>query len=259
MTVFPLPLVAVCGLVLAMGAAAAPLSPVAVSGSVFFNLEPPPRVDFLTFGVFPLAGPGGSLQFSATSGPSPQLLAEVNTNTGYYGRSVGTLSYYLQIVGPAGDVPVSLSMQGKALGNSITGSRFASFAVGMLWWLHNETTATPLIAREGIESGAIAGPYDQDFDPLYLLLLRAGDIYKVTLQVGAEAAAGSGASANASARLRPLFQLDAGPEYSLLFSDGIGNAATPEPAALGLMSLGLGLAYLRRNSNSRVGASSGRK
>ena len=57
-------------LLLGLGqATAATLDPANISGTVFFNISPPARLDFNTFGTFPQTGPGGFLQFTASGTP----------------------------------------------------------------------------------------------------------------------------------------------------------------------------------------------
>jgi len=54
-------------LLLGLGqATAATPDPANISGTVFFNIAPPARLDFNTFGTFSQTGPGGFLQFTAS-------------------------------------------------------------------------------------------------------------------------------------------------------------------------------------------------
>src|SRR6185436_20220405 len=130
-------LTAVCALfLLGLGqATAAVLDPANVSGTVFFNISPPARIDFNNFGTFPLTGPQGSLQFTASGTPAPSLSGQATVTENFTGRVSGILIYAIEILGPAGDVPVSIDVSGGATGSSVINDLFAAFAMKSLWSL----------------------------------------------------------------------------------------------------------------------------
>jgi len=226
-----------------VGAEGAVLAPASVSGSVFFNFTPPPRIDFSAFGTFSQSGPGGMVQFSSMATPAPSLKAGVEVNSGYYGRSSGMLVYEMQITGPGGSVPVNVQVAGSAAGSSITTHAFASFALKALWSLESVSGGQLLVSGEGINTASLQGSYSESFSKTHELMLTAGHIYRITMVADAGAAAGVGLSASGSAYIDPIFSFGAGvgSEYSFAFSEGIGNAAgteTPEPGAMGMIAVG---------------------
>lgn len=232
-----------CALALWGGRAdAGVLAPAAVAGSVFFNLSPPPAINFGELGTFSISGPGGMVQFTSTAAPTPALWADVDVNSNFFGRSSGMLVYQMQILGPGGTVPVSVQVAGSASGESVTGDVFAGFALKSAWRLEDLSAAALLVNDEGIITPGLQGSFSETFAKTYELLLTVGHIYRITLVADVGAAAGSGETAFGSAFIDPLFTFGpgVGPEFSFDFSEGIGNAAgaaTPEPGWMGVMGL----------------------
>jgi hypothetical protein len=227
------------------------LDPANISGSVFFNIPPPPRIDFNTFGTFPLSGPGGSLQFTASGTPAPSLSGQATVAQNFTGRVSGVLIYAIEILGPDGDVPVSIDVSGGATGSSLTNDPFAAFAMKSLWSLEDPSLSQPVFS-EGIDTGQLSGRFSQNFSHTVDLTLTANHVYRVTMIADAFAGAGSGVSASATTFIDPVFSFGAGvgPEYSFLLSEGIGNSTpVPEPASFVLLIAGvlaLSLVRVRR-------------
>jgi len=248
-------LTAVCALfLLGLGqATAAVLDPANVSGTVFFNISPPARIDFNNFGTFPLTGPQGSLQFTASGTPAPSLSGQATVTENFTGRVSGILIYAIEILGPAGDVPVSIDVSGGATGSSVINDLFAAFAMKSLWSLEDVSLGLQPVFSEGIDTGQLSGRFSQNFSHTVDLTLTANHVYRVTMIADAFAAAGSGASASATTFIDPIFSFGAGvgPEYSFLLSEGIGNSApVPEPTTVALLIagvLGLILVQMRRS------------
>ena len=236
-----------------------PLDPAHVSGDIFFNIPPPARLDFNTFGTFAQTGPGGFLQFTASGMPGPFLSGEATISKGFTGRVSGSLIYAIEILGPAADVPVLVDVSGGASGSSATNDPFAAFAMKSLWRLEDVNLGLQPVFGEGIDTGQLTGIFNQSFGHTVELTLTANHVYRVTTVADAFAAAGSsGTSAFATAFIDPRFSFGPGigPEYSLILSDGIGNSAlVPEPSSFVLLiagMLGLGLFRMRRMRSGRA-------
>ena len=189
---YPAPAVA-CALILSgiAQANASTLSPAAISGTVFFNLSPPPRIDFTTFGTFTLPGPGGIVQSTATGMPGPILSGEASITQNFTGRASGILLYEMEILGPAGPVPVLIDVSGGASGSSVTNDLFAAFALKSFWSLEDVNLGLQSVFSEGINTGQLTGSFSQNFSHTVDLTLTAGHVYRVTMIADAFAAAGS--------------------------------------------------------------------
>ncbi len=231
-------------------AAAAMLAPASISGTVLFNLSPPPRIDFNNFGTHALTGPGGLVQFHSAPAPFPALMAEAEVVTGYYARSSGMLSYQMEIVGPNGDVPVDALVSGYIAGSIGLGERAASLVLASLWSLENLNTGIMLVKQEGVSVVATAGSRRESFSSTRQFMLTAGHVYRISLLADAGVAAGTGLAGGGTAVIYPIFRFaaGAGDGYRFAFSEGIGNgdAATPEPSTMGLMAAGASLLSLLR-------------
>jgi hypothetical protein len=221
--------------------AAAP-DPANISGSIFFNVPPPARLDFNTFQTFSQTGPGGFLQFTASGIPGPFLSGEAKISKNFTGHVSGILVYGIEVVGPAGDVAVSVDVSGGASASSVANDPFAAFAMKSLWSLEGPNLGPQGIFSEGIDTGQLSGIFNQSFGHTLDFTLSANHVYKVTMIADAFAAAGSsGTLAFATAFIDPIFSFGpgVGPEYSFLLSDGIGNSApVPEPASVVLLVVG---------------------
>ena len=254
-------LTAVCALfLLGLGeVTAAVLDPANISGTVFFNIPPPPRIDFNSFGTFQQAGAAGSLQFTATGTPAPSLSGQATVSQGFTGRVSGILIYGIEILGPDADVPVSIDVSGGATGSSLTNDPFAAFAMKSLWSLEDATLGLQPVFSEGIDTGQLSGRFSDNFSHTVDLTLTANHVYRVTMVADAFAAAGSGVSASATTFVVPVFSFGAGvgAEYSFLLSEGIGNSApVPEPASFVLLIAGvLALSLVRTRRRLIIGSS----
>ena len=220
------------------GAQAVPLEEAHVAGQVLIA-NPGVGLQITTFGTFPLGGPQGDLLFTAAGTPAPFLSAEATMAPFFFGSSSGILAYQMQVVGPAGDVPVSISFAGGVSGTSelLGEDTFAGFAMTALWRFAT-TSGVPLFAEEGISTPFLTGAFSQSFGGTHDLVLTANQAYVVTLLVNVGARGGS-----ASAFIDPIFSFGpgVGAEYSFLFSEGIGNGpvAVPEPQTYLLLGAGL--------------------
>ena len=214
------------------------MAPPGVAGQVLFS-NPPVGIQVTTFGTFPLSQPTGSLKLTAVAAPSPLLSADATMVPFFFGSASGTLVYQMEVVGPAGDVPVTIAVSGGVNGSSdsLSGDTFAGFAMTALWRFET-VGGTPVVAEEGISTPALTGSFSDSFANAHELMLAANQVYTVTMLVNAGARGGS-----ASAFIDPIFSFGpgVGPEYSFAFSEGIGNAAlpVPEPEASLLLSAGL--------------------
>jgi len=113
--------------------------------------NPPVGIQVTTFGTFPLSGATGDLQFTAAGTPSPFLSADATMVPFFFGSSSGILAYQMEVLGPAGDVPVSITVAGGVSGSSelSSGDPFAGFAMTALWRFET-LGGVPLVAEEGI-------------------------------------------------------------------------------------------------------------
>ncbi|MBC7942626.1 MAG: PEP-CTERM sorting domain-containing protein [Chitinophagaceae bacterium] len=196
-----------------------------------------PRLGSATLSV--LGTPLSIVQASASAGPSADLALLFN-------RGVGILSFGFAIDGPTSTVPVLIDVLGSAMGAASAG---ASFAVLAGWELYSSPSQTQLLATDLVQSGQVSGTFAQGFQRTVPLTLNTQQVYWVVLRADAGAAASKlGSSAQASSFVDPLFRTGAGVDgdlYDFVFSAGIGNQPVPEPAAVLLTGLGLGMLALR--------------
>jgi hypothetical protein len=246
-------LLASIGLFLALSAAeASQLPDYQVTGDALFNLSPPDRLSLSRFGSIPLADARfGSVSFAASGTPSPSLVAgaEIGPSTTpiIFGRRAGFLTYFFEILGPSGAVPVLIDVAGGATAFASPG---ASFAVESRWDLLDSGAS---LAGDDIRSGQLSGNFNESFDRTVILTLATNHVYSVFMLADAGAAATLlGSHATANAFVDPVFSLAPGVDplaYSFDFSEGIGNSSlVPEPGTLVLLIAGvlfLGLLRLR--------------
>lgn len=236
---------------------AAPLDPSQLDVDVLFNLNPPGRISTNQFGTTSLVGPGlGTVSFAASATPSPLLMANAAIGPslipGIFGRASGFLNYGLEIVGPAGPVPVLIEVSGAASASALTG---ASFALESRWDLLDFGSS---LAGDDIRSGQLTGSFSEDFNRTVSLTLVANHVYTVFMLADAAAAATlEGSRATAAAFVDPVFSFGPGVDpqsYTFVFSEGIGNSAAPagvpEPTTLVLLSAGLLASGVRRRHRS---------
>jgi len=224
-----------------------------IRGDVLFNLPPPDRVALERFGTISLLDPRfGSASFTASGTPSPALVADADigpSNTPIiFGRGSGFLTYFFEVLGASGEVPVLIDVAGAATAFANTG---ASFAVESRWDLLDGGTS---LAGDDIRSGQMTGSFDQSFNRTVSLTLATNHVYSVFMLADVGAAATlQGSRATGHAFVDPIFSL--GPQvdplaYSFHFSDGIGNAI-PEPRIISVLGAGfllLGLVHLRKRA-----------
>ena len=238
---------------IAPAAKATPLPDPSVTATVLFNLGS--RKDTALLGSIGLADPAfGSVDFTSSGTPSPSLVASAQigpnaTLPSLFGRGSGILSYSLQIVGPAGAVPVLIDVAGVASASATQG---ASFAVVSSWSLFDFSFSN-MLAGDEIRSGQSTGSFDQSFGHTVGVTLDANQTYVVSMLADASAAAtDAGSHAIADASVDPTFSFGPGVDplvYSFEFSSGIGNTPVPEPGTLALLSVGLpSLGLVRRRA-----------
>jgi hypothetical protein len=232
-------------LLLGVSAPLAALPSRTVIGGVFFNLSPPapPAINLTDFGSAALSDPSfGALSLTAAGTPAPVITAVAELGPSsigvIFGRSTAVVTYALEILGPAGTVPVLIDVAGAGVASAGTG---ASFVVQSSWDLLDGDAS---LAGDHIASGQLSGTFAQSFDHTVALTLATNHTYTVFMLTDAEAAATAvGSHSQANAFIDPQFAFGLGVDahlYAFNFSDGIGNvSAVPEPAPLALLLAGL--------------------
>ena len=190
----------------------------------------------------------GSVGLTVSGTPSPSVVASAHIGPNnliplIFGQGSGALTYFFEIVGPAGAVPVLIDVAGAATGLATPG---ASFAVEAAWSLVDPVSFFTALANDTIHSGQLTGTFSQDFDRTVSLMLITNHTYLVGMDANAGAAASDlGSNAIADAFIDPIFSFGPGVDpqlYAFNFSNGIGNApaaAVPLPGTLALLSAGL--------------------
>lgn len=226
-----------------------------VTGDALFNISPPDRLSLSRFGSIRLVdGRFGAVSFTASGTPSPSLVASAEIGPGttpaIFGRGSGFLTYFFEILGPSGAVPVLIDVAGEAAAFASSG---ASFAVESRWDLLDSGAS---LAGDDIRSGQLSGSFNQNFGRTVSLTLATNHVYSVFMLADAGAAATLlGSHATANAFVDPVFSLGPGVDprvYSLSFSDGIGNSsAVPEPNTFVVLIAGvLFLSLLHRRTTA---------
>jgi PEP-CTERM motif len=227
-------------------------------GDLAFNFSPPQRLFPSDFGSFTLADPRfGVVSVTASGTPVPSLTADSsigpNVSPSIFGRGNMSLFYSLEILGPAGAVPVLIGAAGVAQGFANSG---ASFAVESFWQVRDAGT---VLIGDDIRSGQIdGGSFSQSFGHTVGITLATNHVYEIAMLADAAAAAtleGSRASAHAS--VDPFFSFDLGVDpsvFSFHLSDGIGNVAAtavPEPSTFMLLASALLVLGLWRRASTQ--------
>jgi PEP-CTERM motif len=251
---------AVCLNAPAAEASAVPLSH--VTGDVFFNFQPPNRIFLTDLGSASLDDARyGSVAVSALGMPFPSIVASADIGTGQvgviFGRADAALTYFFEVVGPTGSVPVLIDVAGAVTGTATTG---ASFVLTSRWDLFD--LANRSLAGDNISTPQLSGTFTQSFGRTVSLSLATNQFYSITLFADAEAAATDlGSRSIANALIDPVLSFGAGVDpslYSFELSDGIGNGAAvpssvPEPATLTLISTGLVSLWTTRRRRKESG------
>ena len=224
-------------------------TPAAVSADLFFNFTPPDPIHVRTFGRHDLSGPGGRLLEDSALFPSPFLFASVpSIEDRFFGRVSAVFDYEVVILGPPGSVPVRVDASGR--GQAGAQPDTGGFALTAMWSITNANTGITVFS-EGIQTPELSGSFGDSFDHTDSLVLTANQRYSVRLVADAAIANGftNGAVGFAFALIDPVFSFGpgVGPEYSFVFSEGIGNSRTssvPKPSTFtlivaGLLALGL--------------------
>jgi hypothetical protein len=236
-------------------------TPATISADLLFNFTPPDPIHVSTFGFHDLPGPGGRLIVDSALFPSPFLFASVPTiHDFFFGRVSAVFDYEVVIIGPSSSVPVLVASSGQAQGGALppplgTGG----FALTASWLIENASSGVTVFS-EGIQTPQLSGTFSDSFDHTVSLNLTANQRYRVRMVADAAIANGftNGGFGTAFARIDPVFSFapGVGPEYSFVFSEGVGNSpASPAPVpglstfalmAAGLLTLGMFLKRVRR-------------
>jgi hypothetical protein len=200
-----------------------------------------------------LAGPGtvsfsnGGASATATVsvvGPMVSISGTNDPPSGYFSQAYASLTYFLQITGPAGTVPVHVTAfgsTGPAYNGTLGGTYNAAFSVssGAIYTIDKLVDQGTAPA-----SFSVNGTYDFLADTLYRVQLQAFGVGNGTF----------------FSTVDPMFTIAAlNPnDYTLEFSPGIvnGPSAVPLPAALPLFATVLGgagfLTWRRRKAATKA-------
>jgi uncharacterized protein (TIGR03382 family) len=127
-----------------------------------------------------------------------------------------------------------------------------------MWSITNASSGITVFS-EGIQTPELPGSFGDSFDHIDSLVLTANQRYRVRLVADAAIANGftNGAVGFAFALIDPVFSFGpgVGPEYSFVFSEGIGNvrnSSVPKPGTFTLIVAGLlALGLFRRRGPAR--------
>jgi hypothetical protein len=219
-----------------------------------FNIFPPnpAPIEVLTFGEHQLVGPAGRLRVDSALFPSPFLHSSVvEIRDGFFGRVSATLEYEVVVVGPevvlpdgtVVPIPVFAAVSGEVSGDALppplgTGS----FSMKATWSITNAVSGATL-DEGGIVTPQQSGNLFDSFADLVSLDLTPNRRFKVKLVTDVGVANGftNGGIGSGRAFVDPVFSFapDVAPEYSFVFSEGVGNLPIPEPQTFTLMAAGL--------------------
>jgi hypothetical protein len=219
-------------------------------------LNVPPKLEVVTFGEHQLFGSGGRLRVDSALFPSPYLMAAaVEVPENLSGRVAASLEYQVVIVGPdpGARVPVDVSVSGEIKGNVLSAPLGSgTFSLKATWSLASADGT--LFVEGGVDEVAGSANYFDSFHDVQSIFMTVNQRHTVRLVADTFVATGTtnGASGGGYSFVDPVFSFGpgVGPEYSFLFSEGVGNLPVPEPHAFLLMAAGL----LTMGWFSRLGA-----
>jgi len=219
-------------------------TPASISADLLFNFTPPDRIHVRTFGFHDLSGPGGRLILDSALFPSPFVFASVpDIRDNFFGRVSAVLDYEVVIIGPSSSVPVLVAASGRAQAGALAPPLgTGGFALTASWSIEDASSGV-IVFFEGIQTPQLSGSFSDSFDHTVSLNLTANQKYRVRMVADAAIANGitNGGIGSAFARIDPVFSFapGVGPEYSFVFSEGVGNSPVPEPSIFALMAAGL--------------------
>jgi hypothetical protein len=181
-----------------------------------------------------------------------------------FGDSNAQLNYYIEVLGPG--PTVTLDLQGSA---ALAAVGSDTSTISYIELILRDDTINNVVAGVGYTQG-VAGPtYGTDygsgvpagFNPASFKLdtslsIPTSSVMEVQMFASAEASSAAGESAaSASAYLDPYFSVDPSTpnadQYSILISEGIGNAlTTPEPSTWAMILVGFaGIGFFARRAS----------
>jgi hypothetical protein len=219
-------------------------------GSVHFNVTDPRPRQVHGSGVHRLVGhPMGQLYLESQVLPSPYIRAAAGVANGFFGTSLLRLTYQAMVVGRDTTLPIRIDVGGRAGGSVFADPGTGAFLSLRATW----SFASPSEFHEGgIVVPNVFSHFDDSFHEIRELTVRTNQALNLTLF--AEVAARGGTmmiggvpvevGTTGIAYIDPVFSFGpgVGPEYSFVFSDGVGNvpiSSVPEPSTLALLAAGL--------------------
>jgi hypothetical protein len=193
--------------------------------------------------TFPLPGqpvPASFVGFVSFNFLDP---APLNVTTFGFGRVLGRLRYEAMSLGPDGTVPISVFAHGVVKGNVEDDPPSpGSYSLRASWSI----TGPSVSFAEGLVPPMGSGNFFDRFDHVVGFNMIANRAYTVELfaDIGIANGVTNGARGGGYAYIDPVFSFDpgVGPEYSFVFSEGVGNApisSVPEPSTFALLAAGL--------------------
>jgi hypothetical protein len=218
-----------------------PLERASFLGSLAFNFLDPPPIEVIANGEHRLVSPTmGRLFLRSELFPSPYIQTGAVVANGFFGRVVATLHYQVMVVGPDASLPIRIDIGGMAGGMVPGDPASGNFVSLKAAW----SFASPTEFREGgIVVPSVHLNFFDSFHENIPLTVRTNQALNLTLFAdlaarGGITTDGVEVAGQGFAYIDPVFSFGpgVGPEYSFVFSEGVGNSAVsfaPEPSAPG--------------------------
>lgn len=202
------------------------------------------------------SGVDGAASLTASYGlaPSPSLFVSGTASGNGYATDTIIYSYYIELIGPSGTVPLTVNTTGSAIGGAGSLAEVSLIAADFSSPYSVYTAAGTVSVSEN--GGVPVTSSGTSFNRSDVVNITANEVYRVALVADVVA---NSSNPQETSSVDPFFQFPVG--YNLDISSGVGNSpasVTPLPAALPLFAGGLGfvgfLAKRRKNSKRFLAA-----